>query len=191
MRKNNTLAEISILARSASDAYAAHQVAWSIIGQSPDKTRHFHHDYQHLPANQGALITVRALSQYLPQQAKVIQTRYENGTALNFTLAANASICRGKKKEVACLTKSELLDWIMRQASVNGFHVHQESIDVDTQPSLIRKPGKPVFFLNRAHFTGTLTVTDSDTFAQALVSGIGRHRGLGFGMLKIINNKSK
>lgn len=190
MRKNNTLAEISFLAQSANDAYTAHQAAWSIIGPAPDKTRHFHHDYQQLPANQGALITMRALSQYLPQQAKAIQIRYESGTALNFTVAANASICRGKKKEVPCLTKSELLDWIIRQASVHGFHIRQEFIDVDTQPSLIKKPGKPVFFLNRAHFTGILTVTNSDTFAQALISGIGRHRGLGFGMLKIIN-KSK
>ncbi|MDO9142377.1 MAG: type I-E CRISPR-associated protein Cas6/Cse3/CasE, partial [Methylobacter sp.] len=73
------------------------------------------------------------------------------------------------------------------RCAANGFDVQPESLNVDSEASLIAKPGKPRFFLNRAHFSGALKVTDSDLFAQALVNGIGRHKGLGFGMLKIIN----
>lgn len=34
-----------------------------------------------------------------------------------------------------------------------------------------------------ATFTGTLTVTDGEAFAQTLARGVGRHRSFGFGML--------
>ncbi|MDP2099436.1 MAG: type I-E CRISPR-associated protein Cas6/Cse3/CasE [Methylobacter sp.] len=183
----HTISEIRFLAGSVGDAYQAHQTAWSVVGQSPTQSRHFHHDYMPLPFNRGAFITVRALSNYLPGSARVIQTHHEVGSTLEFTLGAAASVIRRDKKEFPCVTRDELLQWINTRCAANGFDVQPESLNVDSEASLIAKPGKPRFFLNRAHFSGALKVTDSDLFAQALVNGIGRHKGLGFGMLKIIN----
>lgn len=185
---NSSISEIKFLAGSVRDAYRAHQTAWSVVGQSPNQTRHFHHDYMPLPFNNGAVITVRALSKHLPDNARVIQTHYEADSVLKFSLGAAASIIRHNKKEFPCVTRDELLQWINARSAANGFQVQAEFLDVDSQASLIAKPGNKRFFLNRAHFSGALKVTDSDLFAQALVNGIGRHKGLGFGMLKIINN---
>ena len=72
----------------------------------------------------------------------------------------------------------------------NGFCVDSKSLEIDNEPALVAKPGRPKFFLNKACFEGFLTVTDSDLFAKSLISGVGRHKGLGFGMLKIINNNA-
>lgn len=190
MQNNNqtSISEIKFLASSVRDAYRAHQATWSFIGQSSTQIRHFHHDYTPLPFNKGAVITVRAKSGLLPDNASVLKTNYESGEKLNFSLSAAATIIRQNKREFPCLTREDLVRWIQARSTANGFSVCVDSLDVDTNACLIVKPGVQRFYLNRAHYSGVLTVTDNQLFAQALVNGIGRHKGLGFGMLKIINH---
>ena len=189
MQKNNPIiSEIKFLAGKVFDPYQAHQVVWTVVGESPISARHFHHDYTPLPFNQGAVITVRALSQYLPENAKQIKSEYKDGETLQFSLGAAAVIIRHNNKEFPCLTHDELWTWISSRSGTHGFEVQQDGLEMNTQPIPVLKPGKQRFILNRAHFAGSLKVTNCNLFAQALLNGIGRHKGLGFGMLKIINN---
>lgn len=192
MQKTNPkISEIKFLAGKVFDSYQAHQAVWAVVGDSPNSVRHFHHDYTPLPFNKGAVITVRALSQYLPENAKLIKSEYETGETLQFSLGAAAVIIRHNNKEFPCLTHDELWNWISSRSAAHGFEVQQDGLEMDTQPFPVLKPGKHRFFLNRAYFTGVLKVTNSNLFAHALLNGIGRHKGLGFGMLKIINNNNE
>jgi CRISPR-associated protein Cas6/Cse3/CasE subtype I-E len=191
--QNNTktsISEVKLLIGPETGAYQAHQAVWSFIGQSPNQNRHFHHDYMPLNFNKGAVITVRAETKLLPNHSSVVKlkTQYEPGEKLTFFLSACATITRHNRKEFPCLTREELVNWIQARSSANGFSVHVDSLEVDTDACLIAKPAAPKFYLNRALYSGDLTVTDNQLFAQALVNGIGRHKGLGFGMLKIINH---
>ncbi|MDO8937554.1 MAG: type I-E CRISPR-associated protein Cas6/Cse3/CasE [Methylicorpusculum sp.] len=188
MHTKSSLAEIKLIATCTIDAYKAHQSAWQFLGKSPHNRRHFHHDFVPLPFNQGAVITIRASPEHLPANAKPVHINYEPGIPLEFSLVCSPTISRGNGKEEPCLTHKELLAWICTRSKPNGFEVIQDSLDFDTEPVLIAKPGKPKFYLNRAYFNGALKVTDSDLFAKALTVGIGRHKGLGFGMLKITNH---
>jgi hypothetical protein len=104
MKNNAAISQLKLLAGSARHAYQAHQAAWSFIGKSPSGNRHFHHDYKLLPANNGSLITIRAPSCYLPEEATAIQIRYDAEQILDFNLSAVASITKTNGKETACIT---------------------------------------------------------------------------------------
>ncbi|MCX7099836.1 MAG: type I-E CRISPR-associated protein Cas6/Cse3/CasE [Methylococcales bacterium] len=190
---NNTLAELKFLASNVNDAYGAHQAAWKVVGASPTSGRHFHHDYNILPSNRGCLITVRAEARNFDKDhplynAPTIQTTYEKGTTLHFLLTSAAIIKEPRKPQRPCVTRHDHLGWILMHSARNGFCINSDSLEIDNEPALIAKPGRPKFSLNKARFEGCLTVTDTDLFAKSLTSGVGRHKGLGFGMLKIINN---
>ena len=196
MPNDNFTAEFKFLARNVADAYSAHQAAWDVVGPSPTDKRHFHHDYNLLPNNQGCLITVRAESHhfdkahYFHNNASIIRTEYDEGTRLRFLLISSALIKSPNEPQRPCVTYHEHLGWIIMHSARNGFCVDSKSLEIDNEPALVAKPGRPKFFLNKACFEGFLTVSDSDLFAKSLISGVGRHKGLGFGMLKIINNKT-
>ena len=196
MPNDNFTAEFKFLARNVTDAYRTHQAAWDVVGPSPTDKRHFHHDYNLLPNNQGSLITVRAESHYFDkahyfhQNASIIRTHYDTGTRLGFLLTAVAAIKSPNKPVRPCVTDQEHIGWLIQQSTIRGFSVEVKSLDIHHEPALIAKPRHPKFFVNRACFEGFLTVTDSEVFARSLISGIGRYKGLGFGMLKIINNKT-
>ena len=195
MPNNSFTSEFKFLARNVADAYSAHQAAWDVVGPSSTDKRHFHHDYNLLPNNHGCLITVRAephyfdKAHYFHNNASVIRTRFDTGTMLRFSLTAVASIKSPNKPERQCFTYHEHENWIVKNSVNRGFSVDTKSLEIDNEPAVVAKPGRPIFFLNRAYFEGLLTVTDSDGFADSLISGLGRHKGLGFGMLKIINDK--
>jgi len=111
---------------------------------------------------------------------------------LNFALSACASTRQtGTNREVPCLSRDQLVDWLDRHALRHGFQVDLPLLAIDTQALPVVKPGHPVFFLNKAFYSGNLTVADSEFFSKALTEGIGRHKGLGFGMLKIINTHNQ
>jgi CRISPR-associated protein Cas6/Cse3/CasE subtype I-E len=191
MHQNNSLSEIRFLAPSVRNAYAAHKAAWQVMGQSPDKTRHFHHECNFLPSKDGALITIRARPEYLPPESTPVRTSYDAGLQLNFVLTACASTRQaGANREVPCLSRDQLVDWIDRHSLKKGFKVDHPLLVVDTQALPVIKPGNSVFFLNKAFYSGNLTVVDSELFSKTLAEGIGRHKGLGFGMLKIINTNN-
>lgn len=192
MQLNNALSEIKFWASSVRDVYAAHKATWQVMGQSPDQTRHFHHDCNFLPSREGALITIRARPDHLPLESTPVKIAYEAGITLNFALSACASTrLTGANREVPCLSRDQLVDWLDRHALRHGFQVDHPLLAVDTQALPVVKPGHPAFFLNKAFYSGNLTVIDNALFSKALTEGIGRHKGLGFGMLKIINTHNQ
>lgn len=81
--------------------------------------------------------------------------------------------------------------WLERQLDIRGgaeittFAMERFSIERMTRRKQNPDRTAAHFQAPDATFTGTLTVTDPDTFAELLASGIGRHKSFGYGMLKI------
>ncbi|GAB6142533.1 hypothetical protein JCM14076_32630 [Methylosoma difficile] len=181
----NNIAEVQFLL-SSTDAYNAHRAAWQVMGSDGSGQRGFHYDFRPLPSGGQSLITLRADKTVLPDQASEVNTYYAVGQPLAFSVAAVASKTLAKSRKILPLTTGdELWAWLLRNGHANGFAPHADSLGFFTEAVLIRKPRTPAFFLNRATFDGVLSVTDSTLFANTLRTGIGKHRGLGFGMMKI------
>ena len=73
-------------------------------------------------------------------------------------------------------------DWLMSRAERCGFRVD----DMTVRMTKIRggRAGR-VILISAARYTGTLTITDADAFADAMRSGIGRGKAYGCGLLTI------
>jgi CRISPR system Cascade subunit CasE len=83
------------------------------------------------------------------------------------------------------------IDWLKHQFDVRGGAVVEDAwlCDADTVEVVRRHQGgertirriqKP-----RAEFRGTLRITEPEAFDKMMVSGVGRHKSFGFGMLRL------
>lgn len=82
-------------------------------------------------------------------------------------------------------------DWLDRQFSVRGGaeaeSIGMERFSIERMTRRTHGTNRKPITIQRPDvtLTGTLTVTDSDTFGDLLQSGLGRHKSFGFGMLKV------
>lgn len=75
------------------------------------------------------------------------------------------------------------LEWLSRMGQRHGFEVAEAS--VSSRPLNFDRKGVQ-FWLERAEFRGEIIVSDQEKLTAALASGIGRGRGLGFGMMRLM-----
>lgn len=73
------------------------------------------------------------------------------------------------------------LVWLERKARLSGFALVGDPRIETTRTRVIKN--NSVFYVDRAVFTGVLSVTDKALFTQALEQGIGPCKTLGFGLL--------
>ncbi|MBQ0037927.1 MAG: type I-E CRISPR-associated protein Cas6/Cse3/CasE [Clostridiales bacterium] len=115
------------------------------------------------------------------------------GQRRHFRLKANPVIAKsagmGKRgKVLAHVTVAQQAQWLIDRAEKHGFHLEPDEFAVtQTAWESFRKNtdgGRRVTF-RTAVFEGTLTVTDAQRFRQALVSGIGREKAYGCGLLTV------
>ncbi len=118
--------------------------------------------------------------------------RIEKGSKWHFRLTANPvhSLKREKErgKVVAHTTEKYQLEWLYRQAEKKGFCILPDAACVMESNWRIftkRNTRQKVRILEVV-FEGTLCVEDVDLFRDTLMSGIGREKAYGMGLLTIM-----
>ena len=95
----------------------------------------------------------------------------------------------GRGKVMAHVTPEHQMEWLKTKAAANGFELVDDNCFVlanEWKNFYKNVEGKDMRVrLMLASFEGILRVTDVDTFRKALISGIGRGKAYGAGMLTI------
>ena len=119
--------------------------------------------------------------------------RVQTGSRWRFRLTANPTKCfktptdpvkRGKVGALISVAQQE--QWLADRAAGCGFQVQPDEFRVThSHTYAFRKSGhRPVTLLS-VTFDGILTVTDADLFRHTMVSGVGRGKAYGNGLLTI------
>lgn len=100
----------------------------------------------------------------------------------------------GRGKVFAHVTQIQQKQWLLNRAQTNGFLLTEDSFDViHSEWKKFTKPGdnKHVVSLRVVDFEGLLTITDGECFRKTLLTGIGRGKAYGCGLLTIAHNKGE
>lgn len=113
---------------------------------------------------------------------------------LRFKLVANPTLkkaIKGKKQgRVIPVRPGEINTWILNKQNQFGFEIEKN------HPLEVTNKGKKVLYhkkdnkrkqvlLSEATYEGVLRITDIEKFKDALISGIGREKAYGFGLLTV------
>ena len=141
------------------------------------------------------------LSSQLCTPAETGQTRdygaflstIKNGQRLRFRFRANpvhsVPIAKGERGKVTPhVSEFHKREWLVKKAERCGFALEaNEFAIVETRRQRFRKEKSRNFVeLSCTTFEGVLTVTDAGIFTQALVSGIGRGKAYGCGLMTVM-----
>ena len=111
-------------------------------------------------------------------QCKEYDPNFINGMAFNFDATVNP-VKTNNGKRFAILKYDELLEWMQRQGSNNGFSLLDFS-ERGHHKYIVN--GEPMFGVN---LSGVLQVNDPDKFKHVVLNGIGKAKAYGMGLLRI------
>lgn len=119
--------------------------------------------------------------------------RITNGSQWYFRLKANPTVQKydekkGRGKVLALITTEYQGEWLKKQAENNGFYLNDgEWLVVGSRWYIFKKNRnkRDRVKMLAVTYEGVLTVTDADSFRNALVRGIGREKAFGMGMLTV------
>lgn len=119
--------------------------------------------------------------------------RITNGSKWRFRLKANPTIQKsshknGRGKILAHITTAHQEEWLAARAEKNGFSLSVGEWLVTESRWYIFKKNKEQknrVKLLSVTYEGVLTVTDADTFKNALKNGIGREKAYGLGLMTV------
>ncbi len=113
------------------------------------------------------------------------------GSRWYFRLTANPTMAvsedgRNRGRVKAITVSHQQREWIKRQGLRKGFLLQDGQFDiVQNEWKTIKKGDREIQIL-AASFEGILTVTDAETFRQTLITGIGREKAYGMGLLTVV-----
>ncbi|MGW5050344.1 type I-E CRISPR-associated protein Cas6/Cse3/CasE [Actinokineospora sp. NPDC004072] len=118
------------------------------------------------------------------------------GRRLAFRLVANPTRCvrfdgaPEKRKHVGLTTPEKQVDWLVRRGERHGFAIPagrngEPDVAPIPVPRLVGRREEATITISPVRFEGTLIVTDADAFTQAVVSGIGRGKSYGCGLISL------
>ena len=115
-------------------------------------------------------------------------SRLSEGQLLQFKLTANPVHRGGKNSShpgslIPCFALDAQLKWLQGKADKNGFELVAADVVGHDRP-LLRK--KNHVSLNRTVFEGRLKISDLNQFKEMLISGIGREKAFGMGLMTVI-----
>lgn len=124
-------------------------------------------------------------------------SRLQAGQDWHFRLCANPTRSSFKEKETATgrgkvfahVTQEQQRQWLLLKAGTCGFKLKEDEFDVVHTQWLKFSKGKGSqreITLRTATFEGKLTITNIESFMQTLLSGIGRAKSYGCGLLTIV-----
>ena len=122
--------------------------------------------------------------------------RLQKGQVWRFRLCANPvrssfrekDDASGRGKVFAHVTQDQQRQWLLARAEACGFSLEEDAFDVvHTQWFKFSKgtDGNRKVTLRTAAFEGILTIYDLERFKQTLLSGIGRAKAYGCGLLTV------
>lgn len=119
---------------------------------------------------------------------KVINS-ISDGDVIRFDLVAYPSKKvsedgRKNSRRVFLRSVNDQLEWLNRKAEQNGFSI--ESVEVEQLSPISCRSKASNLRLNRARFSGILTVNDRELFVRSVESGIGPEKSYGMGLLMLI-----
>lgn len=137
-------------------------------------------------AHVGNWTPLEALPGYLadsPQCKRIsLGTWLQPGRRYRFRLRANPTVCRDGKR-VGLIGEDAQTSWLHKRAPAHGFRV--ESVLVTGTEVLKALRGSKPITLRAATFEGYLECTDVASLEQALLTGVGRGKAFGLGLLSI------
>lgn len=118
--------------------------------------------------------------------------RIADGSKWRFRLRANPTVAKKvpgsteRGKVLAHITTAHQMQWLSDRAEKNGFSLSQDTFTVtESKWYTFRKNNRQYVRLLAVTYEGILTVTDAELFRKALVSGIGREKAYGMGLLTV------
>lgn len=187
-------------------ARSGHNLMWALFGDSPGSKR----DFLWREEGQGRFILLSARPPqdnhqlFEPFEPKPFEPVFAAGDHLRFLLRANATVRhRGDPKHrdvvmdaIHALPKGERANarrtaeqeasrrWLDAQGAAHGFAVTDLACLGYETLSLARSRGADIQ-LGVVDLEGRLTVTDPERFAEQLLSGFGRARAFGCGLMLV------
>lgn len=136
-----------------------------------------------------------AMPQWETRDYSPLLERLQEGQVWRFRLRANPvhssfrekNPATGRGKVFAHVTLEQQRKWALAKAKHNGFMLKEENFNVvhtDWKRFYKKNSGHTVT-LHTVTFEGILTISDRERFTQSLVSGIGRAKAYGCGLLTI------
>lgn len=93
----------------------------------------------------------------------------------------------GRGKVIPLTSEEDQIKYLIDRSEKNGFELHPEDFYlVRSGFEKVLKNGEQRLDLIKAEFQGELTIIDIEKFKDTLVSGIGKKKAYGFGMMTVI-----
>lgn len=116
----------------------------------------------------------------------------KNGDLMRFRVTLNPVISEsqgsGKRGKIKpCYDEKSQIKFLLDRSSINGFSVDIDSLLLKEKgTSILKKHGFGQINFLKIVFEGILTVEDEDVFRKLLVTGLGKHKAYGFGLMTVI-----
>lgn len=116
----------------------------------------------------------------------------KNGDLMRFRVTLNPVISEsqgsGKRGKIKpCYDEKSQIKFLLDRSSINGFSVDIDSLLLKEKgTSILKKHGFGQINFLKIVFEGILTVEDEDVFRKLLVTGLGKHKAYGFGLMTAI-----
>jgi CRISPR-associated protein Cas6/Cse3/CasE subtype I-E len=98
---------------------------------------------------------------------------------------SNGRGTRSKKRSIVDL--EEIREWFLRKSKQHGFSIVSDVTIENNGPARWKKPNGRKCVVGSADIKGLIRITDKNLFGGMLISGIGRAKAFGFGMLIILD----
>ena len=104
----------------------------------------------------------------------------------SFSVVVNP-VKRYDGKVVPVKGRENIINWFVQLAQKNGFSVIEKGLTLDKVfVDKFKDKQMNEMFIQKAFFSGTLSVTDRELFKKAVTLGIGRAKTYGCGLLQIV-----
>jgi CRISPR system Cascade subunit CasE len=191
------------------DAYARHELIWSLFAGADTAPRDFL--YREIVGRHPSwlIVSARAPTDTLGLwriDSKPFAPAIAQGQRLGFALRANPTVSRSKPVGGQAVGRHDVvmaamkrdgvsrdeavatagLAWLQRQGLRAGFAVEPKGLRIGgyMRHQFERPGGKPMV-LASLDFEGVIAVTDADAFVRVLAAGLGRGKAFGFGLLLV------
>lgn len=170
------------------DRQAMHQRVYDVVtnGQHQDR-RDFVFDLLPIDAESTlALATVRSIkfSDEIPAEDKSLTVRHGDDLRIRVRLASVRRPRSAEGKSVAQrVTPGQLEEWFTDLLARKGMNAEDVRV-VDKATFRVDKEPYP-FIIPAVRYSATVTIDNPVSFATAFLSGVGRHKGYGLGLLEV------
>lgn len=122
--------------------------------------------------------------------------KIKNGDVMRFRVTLNPVVSEslgvGKRGRIKpCYDEKSQIKFLLDRSNINGFSVDIDSLLLKEKgTNILEKRGFAQINFLKIVFEGILKVEDIDIFRELLVTGLGKHKAYGFGLMTVIPVKN-